>query len=94
MTVQYEGGGKYNIWIMDKNFTLTEEDIYKIQNYNFSTCKFTNTIEELEDIISTVETNIDDLKDYNDEVLDKLNDLQEENDNLKDYIKLLKEKYE
>jgi len=94
MTVQYEGVGKYNIWIMDKNFSLTEEDIYKIQNYNFSTCKFTNTIEELEDIISTLETNIYDLKDYNDVVTDKLNNLQEENDNLKDYIKLLKEKYE
>ena len=94
MTVQYEGGGKYNIWIMDKNFILTEEDIYKIQNYNFSTCKSANTIEELEDIISTLKIDIDDLKDYNDVVLGKLNDLQEENDNLKDYIKLLKEKYE
>ena len=34
MIVQYEGGGKHNIWIMDKIFSLTEEDIYKIQNYN------------------------------------------------------------
>ena len=94
MTVQYEGGGKYNIWIMDKNFTLTEEDIYKIQNYNFSTCKATNTIAELEDTITTLKTNINDLRSYNDTVLGELDDLQEENNNLKDYIRLLKEKYE
>ncbi len=78
MTVTYKGGDKYEVQFYDKVVELTEAEILEVQNYNFETQKFTESVAELEDKIENLTNEINELNELRDYDIQEINALLEQ----------------
>ena len=63
MTVQYNGGEFYTLYMDNKELILHKSEIDELQSYDFETGLESSTVSELNDEIEDLEYRIDELND-------------------------------
>ena len=78
MTVTYKGGDNYEVQFYDKVVELTGTEILEVQNYNFETQKFTESVAELEDIIEDLTYKLNEINEFRTRDVEEITSLLEQ----------------